>query len=239
MGILVSIVETGPYIIFTREIVPRVCAVNVMARDKWSIVDWDALGELEDWNRAWRATLDTGLSERYVPGEGDNPRVLIVGEAPGAQEDSALRPFVGDAGRVLRDLMAAVGLFTGETPHFGLPNCWLTNLVHFRPPGNRNPLDAEITVARMGLRDEWVAVGKPEIIIPVGKIPSQAIFGKKISILRDSGSMFERTSREGKKLKIWPMIHPSFGLREKSIIPAIEKDWDQFAEWFASIGERY
>lgn len=237
MGVFVSTVESGPCTISTREIVPRVCVVNVMARD--SSVNWDALLNLEDWNRAWRATLDTGLSERYVPGEGGNPRVLIVGEAPGAQEDSALRPFVGDAGRVLRDLMAAVGLFTGETPHFGLPNCWLTNLVHFRPPGNRTPLPAEISVARLGLRDEWVAVGKPEIIVPVGKIPTQAIFGKKMSILRVAGSLIEHRSRQGKKLKIWPMIHPSFGLRNKSMIPMIEKDWDKFAEWFASIGERY
>lgn len=207
------------------------------------MIDWGKLGEIEDWNHAWRATLDTGLSERYVPGEGDNPRVLLVGEAPGAQEDVALRPFVGPAGRVLRDLMASVGLFTGLTPHFGEPNCWLTNLVHFRPPGNRNPLPNEISVARMGLRDEWEAIGKPRIIVPVGGIALKAIMGRNISITRVSGTVIEQKSNMdggvGKKLFICPMIHPSFGLRQKDIIPLIEKDWDKFAEWLAYMGERY
>lgn len=201
------------------------------------MIDWDKLDELQDWNHSWRITLNSGLSERYVPGEGDNPRVLIVGEAPGAQEDAKLRPFVGDSGRVLRDLMASCGLFTGFTPHFGVANCWLTNVVHFRPPGNRTPTAPEITVARYGLRDEWCAVGKPRIIVPVGGVAVRAIFGKNLSILRVAGSMFSRQSSCGKNLKIWPMIHPSFGLREKSIIPTIEKDWSRLDRWLKKFGK--
>jgi uracil-DNA glycosylase family 4 len=209
-------------------------------------IDWEKLGDLEDWNHGWRATLDSGLSERYVPGEGENPRVLLVGEAPGAQEDSALRPFVGAAGRVLRDLMASVGLFTGETPHFGVPNCWLTNLVHFRPPRNRNPTPEEIFVARSGLREEWMAVGCPRIIIPLGGIALNAIMknhdpGKKgtfhkLSILKMAGKCIKQTSREGQSHFVWPMIHPSFGVRWKSMIPLIEKDWDRLDSWLKRTG---
>lgn len=200
------------------------------------IVDWDKLGDIQDWNHAWRGTLDTGLSETYVPGEGDNPRLLIIGEAPGAQEDTYRRPFVGDSGRVLRDLMASCGIFTGETPHFGEANCWITNVVHFRPPRNRTPTREEITVARMGLRDEWEAVGKPEIIVPVGSVALRAIFGKNYSIIRMAGSLSVHRSRDGKKLKIWPMIHPSFGIRQKHLIPLIEKDWDKFDKWLKRTG---
>lgn len=203
------------------------------------VIDWDKLGEIEDWNHGWRTAIGTGLSDRYVPGEGDNPRVFIVGEAPGAQEDVALRPFVGASGRVLRELMASVGLYTGETPHFGEPNCWLTNVVHFRPPGNRNPFSSEISVARSGLREEWIAVGRPRIIVPVGGIALKAIFGRHGgSILKMAGTNWPRMSRCGKYyLNYWPMIHPSFGLRGgPKVISAIEKDWDKFANWLEVTG---
>lgn len=201
-------------------------------------VNWDELGELEDWNRGWRAALDSGLSERYVPGEGDNVRVLLVGEAPGAQEDAALRPFVGASGRVLRDLMASVGLFTGETPHFGKANCWLTNVVHFRPPRNRAPTNAEVTVARSGLLHEWLAVGKPRVIVPVGSTALKAILGNNKSILKMAGKNWPRVSRtiRGLQLNYWPMIHPSYGLRQKNMIPLIEKDWGKFGDWLEVTG---
>ena len=198
-------------------------------------IDWDRLGDLEDWNHAWRVTLDSGLSERYVPGEGDNPVAMVIGEAPGAQEDIALRPFVGAAGRVLRDLMAGAGLFTGQTPHFGAANCWLTNTVHFRPPKNRTPTRDEIYVARSGLREEWLAIGKPRVIIPVGGAALHAVkFAKaRPPILALSGAVYEYHSKEdGELVYVWPMIHPSFGLRHKSMIRHIESDWRRFKSWF-------
>lgn len=201
-------------------------------------IDWEKLGDLEDWNHEWRTAIDSGLSERYVPGEGDNPRVFIVGEAPGAQEDSALRPFVGDSGRILRELMASVGLFTGETPHFGEPNCWLTNVVHFRPPRNRTPTPAELKVARIGLRVEWIAVGRPRIIVPIGGTALKTIMGRgPYSILKMAGSNWPRMSNDGKYyLNFWPMIHPSFGIRNKNVIPLIEKDWGKFEDWLKATG---
>jgi len=171
-------------------------------------VDHEMLDELSDWNHGWRAIFPN-LSEVYVPGEGDNPQVM------------------------LRDLMAGVGLFTGLTPHFGKPNCWLTNVVHFRPPRNRTPLPQEITVARSGLRAEWVAVGRPRIIVPVGGVALGAIMGRKLSILKMAGTPIFKTSQEGRRLAIWPMIHPSFGLRNKSAIPQIEEQWDVFGEWLS------
>jgi uracil-DNA glycosylase len=197
-------------------------------------IDHDALGELEDWNRDWAAGINTGLSERYVPGEGGNPRVLIVGEAPGAQEDAKLRPFVGPAGRVLRQLMAGVGLYTGDTPHFGEPNCWLTNVVHFRPPGNRAPTPGEIKVARTGLRREWLAVGQPRVVVPVGGTALKALYGKHMSIMHESGRCHKEWSRTTTlELYVWPMIHPSAGLRNRSLIKHIEHDWDDFGTWLS------
>ena len=195
------------------------------------MINHNKLDELQDWSFGWRSVIAPELSEVYVPGEGDNPRILIVGEAPGAQEELKKRPFVGAAGQVLRELMISVNISTGLTPHFGEANCWLTNVVHFRPPSNRTPTQAEIDIARYGLRREWIAVGRPQVIVPVGGVALNAITGKRLSILKMSGKCFIEKSRKGEQLFIWPMIHPSFGLRQKDMVPLIEKDWDRFDKW--------
>jgi DNA polymerase len=190
-----------------------------------------ALDDIHDAAFGVRAAIAPELSEVYVPGEGNNPRVMIIGEAPGAQEEVYRRPFVGASGRILRELMTGVELFTGDTPHFGEPNCWLTNAVKFRPPRNRKPTDTEVMGFRYLLQEEWGAIGMPQVIVPVGGVALMAVMGRKMSILRMAGKRLDMVSRKGLPIFIWPMIHPSFGLREKSIIPLIEKDWDKFGHW--------
>src|SRR5258705_13812360 len=103
------------------------------------MIDWDELEALEAIQ--WKDTAFAAVSADYVPGEGDNPRAFIIGDAPGAQEVIKRTPFVGPVGRVLRDLMANAGLY-GEARsvpdiEFGVngagANCWLTNAVKFKP----------------------------------------------------------------------------------------------------------
>ena len=171
------------------------------------------------------------MESNYVSGEGNFAEVMLIGEAPGAQEDIAKRPFVGQAGQVLRELMLIPKLYTGQTPHFGTPNCWLTNVLKFRPPRNRNPSPKEIKVFRHLLRTEWQAVGCPRVIVPIGGVALTAIVGKPIGILAHSGWLHKCRSREGQRLALWPMIHPSYGLRNKGVQPLIEKDWEKFGEW--------
>ncbi len=205
-----------------------------------SVEQYSVLDDIQDAAFGVRAAIAPELSEVYVPGEGDNPRVFIVGEAPGAQEEIKRRPFVGPAGRVLRELMAGVELFTGDTPHFGEPNCWLTNVVKFRPPRNRTPTETEIMGFRHLLRQEWIAIGRPRVIIPVGGTALKGIMGEPLSILKMSGKVIKRKSNVdgsvGRTLFIYPMIHPSFGIRQKSLIPLIENDWDHFGQWFKGMG---
>lgn len=205
-------------------------------------IDYD---ELEIIAEAQREDPAFGtLDKTYVPGEGDNPLAFIVGEAPGAQEAIAKRPFVGAAGVVMRDLMTIAGLrsdWRGKLTNawvipnckHGLPpNCWLTNVVKFHPPGNRNPTDWEIASARQYLRREWVAVGAPRIIIPVGGIALYAFTGRRQSILRAAGVMRCARSRiTGDELYVWPMVHPSFGIRNPPVRPLLEKDWERLADW--------
>lgn len=204
-----------------------------------SKIDYDAL-ELIALDQLWLDEF-AQLSKVYVPGEGDNPSVFIVGEAPGADEEIKRRPFVGRAGKVQRQLMASADLWTKPARANGFgrgflkePNCWLTNVLKFRPPRNRKPLWTEVQAARPFLRREWKAVGRPRVIVPVGGTALGAIIGRQVGILKHSGWLHEEVSRvDGKPLYVWPMIHPSFGLREKSLQSLIEKDWTEFGRWLA------
>ena len=169
-----------------------------------------------------------GLSETYVAGEGsNNPIAFIVGEAPGAMEETLDRPFVGPSGQVLRQVMASATLYADPYPG----NCWLTNVVKFRPPGNRTPTPIEIKACRPYLRKEWNAVGSPPLVITVGATVYRAITGKVRSILLESGNPHPFISRGGTKVTLWPMIHPSFGLRNKHVRSLIEADWEILAAW--------
>lgn len=201
-------------------------------------IDWEELAEVED--GYCQTFYDADLSAVYVSGEGDNPEAFIIGEAPGAQEEAQRRPFVGPAGVVMRDLMALAGLYASiprdGKPHVinnehGLENCWLTNVIKFRPPRNRKPLPAEVIEARPWLRREWIAVGKPQLIIPVGGTALEAVTGKRVSILRAAGKCHKARSRCGLELFVWPMVHPSFGLRTPAVQPLLEQDWERLAAW--------
>lgn len=211
--------------------------------------DADAIDEVERCSRTWRSTYARQLSERYVPGEGceeGEPSCVafIIGEAPGAHEDLKRRPFVGDSGLVLRELMASAGLFTGFTPHFGKSNCWLTNTIKFRPPGNRTPDSDMIKTARHLLRTEWAAVGMPQVIIPVGSVALEAVLGHKASILRMAGELTHVASeRYSPQIhSLWPMVHPAFVLREtnvktrKRMQALVEKDWTILGGWLKEMG---
>lgn len=196
------------------------------------MIDLDALDRIADEHKLQRKAFPS-LGTRYVAGEGDNPEAFIIGEAPGATEEIQGRPFVGQAGQVLRDLMSLAGFYATPSncgPPYE-PNCWLTNVLKFRPPKNRAPTEAEIKLFRTLLMDEWAAVGSPKLIIPVGGIALRAVTGKPISILRAAGKHHTYMSRQGVKLDIWPMVHPSFGLRTPPVQPLLEQDWDALGKW--------
>lgn len=203
--------------------------------DMSPLIDQDALDLLARKHRAWWVKYGQELSPTYVSGEGDNPAVLIVGEAPGAVEETRRRPFVGDAGIILRRLMEIAGL-RSQPVSVKQANCWLTNVVKFRPPRNRTPYWIEVKSVRHLLREEWEVVGKPSIVVPVGAIALSAILGKQTSILTHAGKHFSIKNQDEDEMVIWPMIHPSFAIREESVRPVVEKHWGLLNDWLAQNG---
>lgn len=160
-----------------------------------------------------------------VPGEGSSrPKVFIVGEAPGATENTSRRPFVGASGRVIRSLMTDVA---GLTPE----DWFITNTVKYRPAGNRTPEWNEVEASLPYLRREYAAVGTPPVLVAVGGVAWGALkpeTHRRAGILNIAGTQVELAG--GKAL--WPMAHPAYALRNEKYRPTMESHWESFGEWF-------
>lgn len=187
-----------------------------MPSSKWSkLLDiYEAL--LDD--PRWRHLRRPGVN--LVPGDGresaEDARVFVVGEAPGAQENGAKRPFVGPSGVVLNRLLESIGL--------ARRNCFVTNVVKFRPPGNRTPIGSEIIAALDTLRAEWKVI-QPTLTIAVGS-PAQAALGQRNASHHGVLLPFGIVSGHW----IVSVYHPAFGLRKKQAQVWIEEEWKRLNE---------
>jgi uracil-DNA glycosylase len=131
-------------------------------------------------------------------------RVLVLGEAPGAEEDREGRPFVGRAGQLLDRMFAAIGLDrTSPDPRAAL---YITNVLPWRPPGNRDPEPGEIAML-LPFVERHIALIDPEVIVVMGNTPLFALTGAK-GILRARGNWTEALGKP-----LLPMTHPAYLLR--------------------------
>jgi len=112
---------------------------------------------------------------RAVFGVGDeNADWLLIGEAPGADEDIQGEPFVGQAGKLLDNMLKSIGLKRGD-------NVYIANVVKCHPPSNRNPHPNEI-VACMPYLMRQIELIQPKLIVTLGKIASEALLGREATI---------------------------------------------------------
>ncbi|MFN3994140.1 MAG: uracil-DNA glycosylase family protein [Tabrizicola flagellatus] len=134
-------------------------------------------------------------------------RVLLLGEAPGADEDREGRPFVGRAGQLLDRMFATIGL--SRTSPDAESALYITNVMPWRPPGNRDPEPAEIAMM-LPFVERHIALVDPQVIVVLGNTPLFALTGAK-GILRARGTW---TQALGKPML--PMTHPAYLLRNPS-----------------------
>jgi DNA polymerase len=149
--------------------------------------------------------------KKSVPGVGDvHAEWLFVGEAPGSEEDARGEPFVGQAGRLLDNMLAALGLRRGE-------NVYIANVLKCRPPGNRTPEPREVEACQPYL-DRQIALIRPELIVALGKSAATTLLGVDATI----ASMRGRVHRyRGVPLVV--TYHPAYLLRN---LPDKEKAWE-------------
>ena len=161
-----------------------------------------------------------GLSysrKNTVPGEGPaNAEILFIGEGPGFFENEQGRPFVGQAGKYLEELLHKVGLKREEV--------FITNVVKCRPPSNRDPQEEELTACRDYL-DRQIRALHPRIIITLGRHSMARFFtDAKISMIHGNAVWI-------KGQMIVAMYHPAAGLHQPNLKPAIEKDFLKLPEY--------
>lgn len=144
---------------------------------------------------------------------GDGPAgapVMVVGEAPGAEEDRTGLPFVGPAGKLLDLLLAAVGL-PRERVYIG-------NVIKCRPPGNRDPKPDEVDACSGHLRDQIDAV-EPAALLAVGRFAAQRLMGSESSLGRLRGRV---GAYEG--VPVIATYHPAFLLRSPEFVTTAWED---------------
>lgn len=145
-----------------------------------------------------------------VPGEGpENAQLVFIGEAPGFHEDQQGRPFVGQAGQFLEQLLNSIGMRRSDV--------YICNVIKCRPPGNRDPLPTEIKNCQKWL-DQQLELLSPKIVVTLGRYSLAKFFpGETISKIHG------KARRQGNVL-YFAMYHPAAALHQQSLRQTIEAD---------------
>lgn len=172
------------------------------------------LEQLEQAAKAQKPGGLEALSDNLVFGEGNpDAQLMLVGEAPGEDEDLSGRPFVGRAGQLLDKILETVGLHRDDI--------YITNIVKYRPPGNRNPTPQE-TSASEPLLLEQIKLIRPQVIGTLGNVPTQYFLGTKEGITKTHGHWYDWHG-----IRIFPLYHPAYLLRN----PSREKGSPKWQMW--------
>jgi len=147
---------------------------------------------------------------KTVFGVGDeNADWLFVGEGPGAEEDAQGEPFVGQAGKLLDSMLAAIGLKRGQ-------NVYIANVVKCRPPGNRNPEHQEALACEPYLQRQIELIG-PRLIVAMGRVAAVNLLAREASIASLRGKLHEYRG-----IRLIVTYHPAYLLRN---LPDKAKAW--------------
>jgi DNA polymerase len=157
-----------------------------------------------------------------VPGEGsEDAKVMFIGEAPGEQEDTQGRPFVGQAGKLLTELLWSIGLRREEV--------FITNIVKCRPPANRPPRKDESSACKDYLNRQLKLVN-PRIICPMGNSAIRTIMNLDQSVSELHGVPFKIASST-----YLPLYHPAAALYTSTLRKVMEEDFKRLKKLLNSV----
>ena len=183
-----------------------------------------ALAELYQKIAACRDCEDLAKARtQTVPGEGpENAPLVFIGEAPGFHEDQQGRPFVGQAGQFLEQLLNSIGMKRSDV--------YICNVIKCRPPGNRDPLPTEIKNCQKWL-DQQLELLSPKMVVTLGRYSLAKFFpGETISKIHG------KARRQGNVL-YFAMYHPAAALHQQSLRQTIEADMLKIPPLVAQVEE--
>jgi len=175
----------------------------------------------EDLEKLYRQVADCQNCSLYktatnsVPGAG-NPEaeIVFIGEAPGYFEDQKGLPFVGNSGHLLDKLLTEIGLER--------KNVYIANILKHRPPQNRDPLPEEIKVCAPFLKEQLLII-KPKIVITLGRFAMNYFIPS--AYISQSHGKPQQITWEGLSLLVYPVYHPSAGLRNGQMMQSLREDF--------------
>lgn len=153
-----------------------------------------------------------------VPGDGSaDADILFIGEAPGKKEDEQGKPFIGAAGKFLSEMLASIGLKREDI--------YITNVVKYRPPNNRDPLPEEVAACWPWL-EEQIRLINPKLIVPLGRHAMERFLkNKKISEVH--GQVFEIELPNLGKRNFYTLYHPAAALYNGSMRKVLLEDFSR------------
>lgn len=168
-----------------------------------------AAGSLDELLEAMRGFAgsplrDTATNLVFADGVPGAP-VMIIGEAPGADEDRLGKPFVGVSGQLMDRMMASIGLSRER-------DLYVTNVLPYRPPGNRTPSDAEVATFLPFLR-RHIGLAAPRLLVLCGGVSTKGLLQTRDGITRLRGKWQQVNISDGQVMPCLPMLHPAYLLR--------------------------
>ena len=161
-----------------------------------------------------------------VPGEGDPASdLMLVGEAPGYHEDQQGRPFVGQAGKLLEQLLVSIGLTREQV--------FIANVLKSRPPNNRDPRPEEIAACQPYLWRQ-IALIKPKVICTLGNHATKLLTGDPTGITRVHGRP-QAMEIAGHSLYLYPIFHPAAALYTPAMLSTLKDDFLRLPELLAQV----
>jgi DNA polymerase len=188
----------------------------------------NSLDELKAALEAFEGSALKKLATNTVFADGTpDRRIMLIGEAPGREEDLAGLPFVGRAGKLLDKMLAAIGLDRKK-------NAYITNVINWRPPENRDPSPEEAAICLPFLR-RHIELVAPEIIIVLGAVAARHVMGRTDGIMRLRGKWLEYYVN-GHMIPVMPTLHPAYLLRRAIDKKLAWRDLQEIDEKIKSLG---
>ncbi len=187
---------------------------------------------LENLHKKWMEKCECELKKtatQAVPGVGSaEAEIVFIGEAPGKSEDKLGLPFVGAAGKFLDEMLAEIKL--------GREDVYITNIVKYRPPNNRDPLPEEKSACRQWLMDELKIIS-PKLIIFLGRHAMNNFF-PDLQISSAHGKLLVKPFKGMSTKYFFPLYHPAAALYDGSMREVLMQDFKKIPKVLKEIEKR-
>jgi len=188
--------------------------------------------ELENLHKKWMEECECELKKtatQAVPGDGNpDADIVFIGEAPGKKEDELGIPFVGAAGKFLDEMLGLINLKREEI--------YITNIVKYRPPNNRDPLPEEKSACREWLLQELKII-KPKLIILLGRHAMNNFF-PDLQISKAHGKLLIKPFKDMSTKYFFPLYHPAAALYDGSMREILKEDFKKIPKVLEEIEKR-